>query len=304
MAWLQIQLGADSTSAPRLETALEAAGAVSVTMIDALDQPLYEPGPGETPLWQQIIVTGLFTGDSEEAAVLMALAAEWLPEPLPPHRFEHIEDKAWERAWMDDFQPMKFGNRLWICPSWTSAPEPDAVNLLLDPGLAFGSGTHPTTAMCLEWLDANAPVGMTLIDYGCGSGILGIAALLLGAHKLIGVDNDPQALLATRDNFQKNKIAAERFPVYLPDDFRQAAADGHEPAQVDGLLANILAGPLTELAPVLAPLVKAGGPLVLSGILAEQTEQVMAAYSPWFELDAPRQQEDWIRISGHRKQQP
>lgn len=299
MPWLQIQLATDASRAPALETALEEAGAVSVTMLDAKDQPLYEPGPGETPLWQDVVITGLFTGDCGEDAVLMSLATAWLPETLPPHRFERLEDQAWERAWMDDFKPIRFGERLWICPSWAEAPDPDAINILLDPGLAFGTGTHPTTALCLEWLDGHAPVGSTVIDYGCGSGILGIAALLLGAEQAIGVDTDPQALSATLDNCSKNGVGADRFPVYLPDDFH--ALHGRP---VDAVLANILAGPLTALAPTLAALVRPGGNLVLSGILRDQAEDVLAAYAPWFEMDEPASREDWVRLSGRRKSAP
>lgn len=193
---------------------------------------------------------------------------------------------------MDDFKPMPFGQRLWIVPSWHDAPDPEAANLMLDPGLAFGTGTHPTTALCLEWLDGQDVNGCQVIDYGCGSGILGLAALLLGAEHVIGVDTDPQALEASRDNARRNQVADDRLDLYLPAD---------EPdTRADIMLANILAQPLISLAPHLASLVKPGGRLVLSGILSNQARDVMAAYEPWFVMDEPEQREEWIRLTGRR----
>ncbi len=212
---------------------------------------------------------------------------------LPEHHVEEIADQDWERSWMDNFQPMRFGRRLWIVPSWHAAPEPDAVNLLLDPGLAFGTGTHPTTALCLEWLDGQELAGRQVLDFGCGSGILAIAALLLGAERAVGTDIDPQALEASRDNASRNGIEPARFPVYLPADLPQR--------QADVLVANILAGPLVSLAPQLTGLVRPGGLLALSGILAEQAEEVRAAYSAHFDLDPTAEREGWIRISGRRR---
>lgn len=194
---------------------------------------------------------------------------------------------------MDNFQPMRFGRRLWIVPSWHEAPEPDAVNLLLDPGLAFGTGTHPTTALCLEWLDGQEMAGCRVLDFGCGSGILGIAALLLGAESALGTDIDPQALEASRDNAGRNGLPAEAFPVYLPADLPQQA--------VDVVVANILAGPLVQLAPTITALVKPGGRLALSGILAEQAEEVRAAYQGAFDLDPTAEKDGWVRISGVRR---
>lgn len=194
---------------------------------------------------------------------------------------------------MDNFHPMRFGERLWIVPSWHAAPEPDAVNLLLDPGLAFGTGTHPTTSLCLQWLDAQQLQGKTLIDFGCGSGILAIAGLLLGAEHAVGTDIDIQALEASRDNARRNQIADERFDLYLPEQMPDTPADV--------LVANILAGPLVSLAPRLASLVKPGGLLALSGILAEQTDEILQAYRADFELDPVADQEGWIRVSGRRR---
>lgn len=194
---------------------------------------------------------------------------------------------------MDNFQPMRFGKNLWIVPSWHAAPDPEAVNLLLDPGLAFGTGTHPTTALCLEWLDNEPVAGKQIIDFGCGSGILAIAALLLGAEHARGTDIDPQALEASRDNAGRNGIDSARFSLYLPGDMPR------EPAEV--LLANILAGPLVSLAPQLTDLVRPGGRLALSGILAEQAEEVVNAYAGYFELDPVAEREGWVRISGTRR---
>lgn len=298
MSWLQIDIAATADSAPTLEATLESLGAVSVTMTDAHDQPLYEPGPGETPLWNELTVTGLFDAQTDAGALVMNLAAELLPESLPPFSTHILEDRDWEREWMDNFQPMRFGERLWICPSWQRPPEPEAVNLLLDPGLAFGTGTHPTTALCLEWLDRHPPQGQTLVDYGCGSGILGIAALLLGAKRVIGVDNDPQALTATRDNCNKNDIDETAFPVWLPDDFKTHMR-AEEP--VDSVLANILAEPLIQLAPDIAALLRPGGSVVLSGILEAQADAVLARYQEYFVTDAPVFQDGWTRITGIRR---
>ncbi|MBP3863108.1 MAG: 50S ribosomal protein L11 methyltransferase, partial [Pseudomonas sp.] len=202
-------------------------------------------------------------------------------------------DQDWERSWMDNFHPMRFGQRLWIVPSWHAAPEPDAVNLLLDPGLAFGTGTHPTTALCLEWLDGQDLKNCTVLDFGCGSGILAIAAMLLGAKHAVGTDIDVQALEASRDNANRNGVDPQLFPLYLPEDMPQV--------QADVVVANILAGPLVSLAPQLSSLVKPGGRLALSGILAEQGEEVAAAYAQDFDLDPIANRDGWVRISGRRR---
>lgn len=195
---------------------------------------------------------------------------------------------------MNNYHPIHCGGELWICPSWKEAPEPDATNLLLDPGLAFGTGTHPTTFMCLQWLSEQAPFsGQSFIDYGCGSGILGIAALLLGGNQVTGTDIDPQALLATHDNADRNKIDRARFPVHLPQDCPEI--------QVDITLANILAGPLAQLASTLSGLTKPGGQLCLSGILDSQAESVIAAYQPWFDFDPIRQQQEWVCLTATKR---
>lgn len=295
MPWIQLQIPADPDNADQLEDLLMEMGAEAVSMEDAADQPLYEPDPGTTPLWHQTSVTGLFDSERDIDQLCAAVTDAWhqqTQQSLPEIAVTLVEDKDWERAWMDDFQPLQFGARLWIVPNWHDAPDPDAANLMLDPGLAFGTGTHPTTALCLQWLDGQDVQGKQVIDYGCGSGILGLAALLLGADHVIGVDTDPQALEASRDNAQRNGVENSRLDLYLPE---------HEPdTRADIVLANILAQPLIGLASHLASRVKPGGDLVLSGILSNQAREVMAAYEPWFVMDEPEQQEEWIRLTGRR----
>ncbi|MDU8442020.1 50S ribosomal protein L11 methyltransferase, partial [Pseudomonas syringae pv. actinidiae] len=239
MPWLQVRLAISPEQAETYEDALLEVGAVSVTFMDAEDQPIFEPELNTTPLWTHTHLLALFEADTNAELALAHLSLLTGAE-LPEHSAEVIEDQDWERSWMDNFQPMCFGQRLWIVPSWHAAPQPDAVNLLLDPGLAFGTGTHPTTALCLEWLDGQDLKGCNVLDFGCGSGILAIAALLLGAEQAVGTDIDVQALEASRDNAGRNNIAAERFPLYLPEDL--------PPQQADVLVANILAGPLVSLA--------------------------------------------------------
>jgi ribosomal protein L11 methyltransferase len=292
MPWLQVRLAISPEQAETYEDALLEVGAVSVTFMDAEDQPIFEPELNTTPLWSHTHLLALFEADTDAELVLAHLRLLTDAE-LPEHMHEVIADQDWERSWMDNFQPMRFGQRLWIVPSWHAAPEPDAVNLLLDPGLAFGTGTHPTTALCLEWLDGQDLKGYEVLDFGCGSGILAIAALLLGAKTAVGTDIDVQALEASRDNAGRNNIAAESFPLYLPEDLPQQP--------VDVLVANILAGPLVSLAPQLATLVKSGGRLALSGILAEQGEEVAAAYAETFDLDPIANRDGWVRITGRRR---
>lgn len=289
MPWLQLTFYSTKDKAEALADLLSEAGAAAVTMQDAADQPLYEPPPGATPLWQLTNVVGLFTEDTDGVAVVRQLQSKWQGE-FPEYRSEVLEDQDWERAWMDDFKPMRFGERLWIVPSWHEPPAGDTVNILLDPGLAFGTGTHATTRLCLEWLDSQDVKGKTVIDYGCGSGILALAASLLGAASVIGVDNDPQALVATLDNAQRNGVSIK---AYLP---REAP---REP--VDVLIANILAGPLIDLAPHLAALVRAEGAIALSGILPEQAEAVSTAYTEWFIMQPPVEYDGWIRLEGVKR---
>ncbi len=284
MPWLQLHLTTPRADAESAEDNLLAAGAVSVTLADEADNPILEPGVGETPLWETVRVSALFdTGiDPDLVMASLGLAAA-------DCHWERVEDQPWERVWMEHFQPLRCGERLWICPSWQEPPDPDAVNLILDPGLAFGSGTHPTTFLCLQWLDGIDLRGKTLMDYGCGSGILGIAALLLGAARVIAVDNDPQALLATRDNLARNRLPEERLLACLPE---------RVPEQpVDIVVANILAGPLIDLAPRLGGLTRAGGRLCLSGIMGHQANAVTAAY-PDVSFSPVTLADDWARLDG------
>lgn len=294
MTWLQLRLDTDPEHATSLEDALLEAGAVAVTLEDNADEPVLEPGVGETPLWRQTRLTGLFPADTDMQAVL-----GMLPEVLLAgcnQRVEILEDKDWEREWIRHYQPMRFGRRLWVCPSWLEPPEPGAVNLMLDPGLAFGTGTHPTTALCLTELDSLDLAGSKVVDYGCGSGILAVAALKLGARRALGVDNDPQALDASRDNARRNGIADSDFTVVLP---------GHETIaqwqdQADLVVANILAGPLAALSEELLDLLRPGGTLLLSGLLDTQAEALIAHYQPALQLVIAGEKEGWVCLRGEK----
>jgi ribosomal protein L11 methyltransferase len=293
MSWLQIHLTTEQARAPLAERLLEELGALSVTLTDAADQALLEPAPGETPLWRQTRVTGLFAGDLDtdllRDRIHQALASD-LSRQL---HLEMLEERVWERVWLDNFQPMQFGQRLWVCPADQSPPKgKDQVVVRLDPGLAFGTGTHPTTALCLRWLDGADLADHEVIDFGCGSGILSIAALKLGARRVIAVDHDPQALEATRANAEKNGVS-DRLRVELSDETPER--------QTDLLLANILAGTLIELEPMLAGRIRSGGSLVLSGILVDQTNWVNQGFRHDFVLKPARQQEDWVLIEGVRR---
>lgn len=291
MPWLQLKLASTPDAAQRLSDLLSEAGALAVTLQDAADQPLYEPPPGATPLWSQTWVTGLFDADAD-LNVALAYLCEALAQRELSHVISPLEDKDWEREWMDNYHPMRFGSRLWICPSWREPPDANAVTVMLDPGLAFGTGTHPTTALCLEWLDRHDIVGKHVVDYGCGSGILAVAAAKLGAHHVWAVDYDSQALHATVLNAEKNAVSASIHTV-LPNDLP------HDMADI--ILANILAGPLTELAPLIAGLIRPGGAVVLSGILNTQADALMQRYQPWFDMEPAIEREEWMCLSGVRK---
>ena len=291
MSWLQLHIATDPDHADAFLDALEALGAGAVTLTDGADQPVFEPPPGARPLWRTTVVTALFSNDTDTDAILARLNDQGLV--FADHRVETLADQAWERAWMDDFQPMRFGERLWIVPSWSDPPQPDAVNLKLDPGLAFGTGTHDTTALCLEWLEQTDLDGRQVLDFGCGSGVLAIAALLLGAERALGTDIDHQALTASADNATANGVA-DGLTLCQPNDMPAGF-------QCDLLVANILAAPLIELAPVLAGRCRPGAPMALSGILADQAQSVRDAYAPWFDLGPTRQRGDWVRVDGVRK---
>ncbi|ENM3861131.1 50S ribosomal protein L11 methyltransferase [Vibrio cholerae] len=293
MPWIQIKLNATNDNAEAIgDMLMEETGAVSVTFLDAKDTPVFEPLPGETRLWGDTDVVALYEADMDTSLILQQIKASNMLAEGFAHKVEQVEDKDWEREWMDNFHPMKFGERLWICPSWREIPDPNAVNVLLDPGLAFGTGTHPTTALCLEWLDNLDLTGKTVIDFGCGSGILAIAAIKLGAAKVIGIDIDPQALLASKDNAARNGVE-DQIEVYLPKDQPEGLV-------ADVVVANILAGPLRELSPIIKGLLKPGGQLAMSGILDTQAESVAEFYRDDLELDPIAEKSEWCRISGRK----
>ena len=291
MTWRQLAATVEESQAESLSDWFMGQGALSVGFDDAGDQPLFEPPPGETPLWQRTKVTALFEGDVDGEAIAL-VARRQFGERILDWDSVVIEDQVWERAWMEHFKPMQFGQRLWICPTGYEPPDPTAVNVILDPGLAFGTGTHPTTALCLEWLEGLDLAGQTLLDYGCGSGILAVAALKLGADSAHGIDIDPQALTASQDNAQKNGVEG-MLTLGFPDNAGLPAADV--------VVANILAGPLVELAGEILARLKPGGRLALSGILAEQANTVKAAYEAEVEFSPVRQREDWAILSGVKR---
>lgn len=307
MPFLELSLIIRTEQQPRVEDALEDLGALSITLRDADaetpdEQAIFEPGVGELPLWPTITLDALFDEHVDRRGIAAALGdlLPWLePDQLS---FRDVADQDWERAWMDQFKPMAFGHRLWIYP-WNIEPPVDDGNIgrsdastrvvvRLDPGLAFGSGTHPTTALCLEWLDGLDLHGRTITDYGCGSGILAIAALKLGAAAAIGIDNDPQALTASADNAARNGVA-DRLTLFLPEDRPDGATDV--------FVANILAGPLDTLAPTFAAAAKPGAPFAISGILAGQQDELLTRYAEWFEDLRADLRDDWVRISGRRR---
>ncbi|ENM5827315.1 50S ribosomal protein L11 methyltransferase [Vibrio metoecus] len=293
MPWIQIKLNATNDNAETIgDMLMEETGAVSVTFLDAKDTPVFEPLPGETRLWGDTDVVALYEADMDTSLILQQIKASNMLAEGFAHKVEQVEDKDWEREWMDNFHPMQFGRRLWICPSWREVPDPQAVNVMLDPGLAFGTGTHPTTALCLEWLDNLDLTGKTVIDFGCGSGILAIAAIKLGAAKVIGIDIDPQALLASKDNAARNGVE-DQIEVYLPKDQPEGLV-------ADVVVANILAGPLRELSPIIKGLLKPGGQLAMSGILDTQAESVAEFYRDDLELDPIAEKSEWCRISGRK----
>ena len=286
---LSVELqGLDPDSA---EAACFAAGALSVTLTDAVDDAILEPAPGEVRLWPQTVLQALFPAAAAGPQAIIALAGAL---DLPPSRIhaQHVAERVWEREWLKVFHAMRFGRRLWIVPSHEPLPQdPQAVAVRLDPGLAFGTGTHPSTALCLTWLDAHLAPGSTVIDYGCGSGVLALAAAQLGARAVHAFDIDPQALLATRDNAAANGLGA-RIHVH--------ADAGTLPPQADVVLANILAGTLVELAPRLCGGLAPGGQLVLAGILRQQVHEVRAGFAPWLDLDVFAEREGWSALSGRR----
>jgi ribosomal protein L11 methyltransferase len=292
MPWIQLRVTTTEEKAEQVSDMLMGWGARAVSFLDAHDTPIYEPMPGEVIYWTNTVVVGLFDAEHPMHKVVKQLQQVSFFKDGVDYKLEQLEDKDWEREWMDNFHPIKFGNRLWVCPSWRDIPDPTAVNVMLDPGLAFGTGTHPTTALCMQWLDATIEPQQTVVDFGCGSGILGIAALKLGAKRVIGVDIDPQAIEASTANAKRNNVEG-RIELYLPKD---------QPSdfQADVVVANILAGPLAELKQIISAYVKPGGQLALSGILESQAQSVIAAYSDEFSFDPIAVQDEWVRLSARK----
>ncbi len=292
MPWIQIKLGTTSKKAKKISGMLSGFGAASVTYTDSEDVPVYEPKPGETKLWANTTVTGLFDAETNPDPIIKFFKQHFGDEIT--YKVEQLEDKDWVREWMTQFHPIKCGNRLWICPSWCEIPNPNDVNVMLDPGLAFGTGTHPTTFMCLCWLDSINLQNEKIIDFGCGSGILAVSALKLGASQAIGIDIDPQALIASRDNAERNNVS-DKLELYLPEECPKNI-------QTKILVANILAGPLRELAPQIASMVAPDGIFALSGIIKSQCDEIIKIYSQWFDMNEPKFKEEWCLVSGTRKQ--
>ena len=292
MAWQQLTIATSQELATQFETLLENLGALSVTMTDGADQPIYEPPLNSTPLWQHVSVTGLFEEQHD-----LSGAEDYFKQHISDHRawqtsIERLEDQVWERVWLENFQPIKFGENFWVCSTEHDIPEPQATVLRLDPGLAFGTGTHPTTALCLDWLANHKLQDISIVDFGCGSGILAIAGLLLGAKSAIGIDIDPQALTATLSNAEQNQVL-DKIQVYDAQQYPR------KPESI--VIANILAEPLISLSDDISALVKPGGYLLLSGILSEQTEQVMQAYLDDFIFSAPVIRDNWACLHAVKK---
>ena len=297
MNWLQIHITVQQSQVEICESLLLSLGAVSVTLDDAEDQALLEPLPGETPLWDNVIVTGIFQQEDDQpldADALCQFIASQIEHTAI--RSEVIEDQAWERAWMDYYEPIQVADNLWIVPEWLEAPNPEVTNIKLDPGLAFGTGNHASTFLCLQWLAGLDLKDKVVIDYGCGSGILGVAALLLGAKYVYATDIDPQAVLATKQNAELNGVA-DRLWVGLPEEF-----EAHYQDKTEILVANILAKPLMMLVETFYNLTVPNAQIALAGLIEEQIEDVKAAYAPYFEITGQQmREENWCRLSGHRK---
>ena len=298
MKWLQIHITVEQAQVEFTETLLSSLGAVSVTLDDAENQDLLEPLPGETPLWNKVIVTGIYAQEEGEDIDVTALETFIRTQlPTEPMRSEFLEDQVWERSWMDYYEPIQIGEKYWIVPEWIEPPEADAVNIKLDPGLAFGTGNHASTFLCLQWLGKTDVKYKVVIDYGCGSGILGVAALLLGAKKVYATDIDPQAVLATKQNAELNGVL-ENLYVGLPEEFNAEFKN----QQADILVANILAGPLMSLAKEFSTLIKSEGEFALAGVIEEQVTDVSSIYSEFFDIvEVEKREETWCRISGSRK---
>jgi ribosomal protein L11 methyltransferase len=289
VSWLELSIRVSRQNAPLVERLLENEAVLALTLTDDADDPVLEPGVGETPLWPSVCVTALFSGDTPVEPLTRMLSL--VPGVDWPHQvsFRKFEDEPWERAWLDRFKPMQFGSGLWIIPGEADIPASAKFALRLDPGLAFGTGTHPTTHLCLEWMDAHDFVAESVVDYGCGSGVLGITAAIKGAQSVDCVDNDPQALIATLDNAKRNGAEGR---------INSMAPEQYTPRPADVVLANILAGPLIELAPRLSASLRPGGSLVLSGILEQQAPDVEKAYSADFPSLQKKVLDGWVLLTG------
>ncbi len=285
MPWKELHITTTADKADEISDQLSAFGANAVTFRDAGDDPIFEPSPSTPRMWAKTIVIGLFDNTLDLSPLIKQLGDQTM------HMVD-IPDEDWVRRSLDSFNPMKFGQKLWVCPSWQTPPEPNAINLILDPGLAFGTGSHPTTSLCLEWLEANIPSEYQVIDYGCGSGILGIAALKLGAKKVFAIDHDPQALEAAIHNSEQNACHPTVFTTFLPENTPDIKADL--------VIANILAQPLIALAPTLASLTRVGGKILLSGILINQIESINKAYKNWYIMLHPVSKGEWVSLVGIR----
>lgn len=297
MSWVQIRVATQKPQVELIEALLLNAGALSITLQDNADEPILEPELGSTPIWQHTSVIGLFS-DSSDAKVLAHNLQQDCQQMLdsqdmPRISVHKLADKNWLTVWQDDYHPMQFGHRLWVCPSWTAPPDADAINLKLDPGLAFGTGTHPTTALCLQHLEGNIHGGERVLDFGCGSGILGIAAVLLGAQSFTGIDIDPQAISASEENAKRNNLSPKQYYLSLPE-------QAHD-LQYDWVIANILATPLKQMAEKLANYCQTGGQIMLSGLLESQAEDMLTVYAKWFELNPIQRLDEWILITGTKR---
>ena len=293
MNWIQWRLTIKGQVSEPLEALLLDSGAVSITYQDAANRPVLEPDPGEIRLWDDLILIALYQADvnSREIEGVLSNLPVW--QDVRSSQWEVLEDKDWVRAWMDNYHPMQFGESLWICPTNAEPPNPDAINIMLDPGLAFGSGTHPTTALCLEYLEKKIQGGEEIVDFGCGSGILAIAAVKLGATKAIGTDHDPQAVIASRDNAERNGVSENQFPVFHSDDFHTQPCDG--------VVANILAETLKHLSTEISELIRPGGWIAMSGILESQIDSVKTVYQKTIDFDQPTILDDWVLLTGTKK---
>lgn len=289
MSWKQLSLEIDRLQAEQASDMLSELGAVSVSFEDAGDHPLYQIGTDEVGLWDEVRVIGLFESSVNVNTIESVLSSQLEGVRTWNWQNEQLQDQVWELAWQDHYQPMRFGQRLWVCPADTEVSEPDSIIIRMQPGLAFGTGTHPTTALCLEWLDSQNLVGKTVIDYGCGSGILAIASALLGADSVTAVDIDPCAVETAQENAENNSVSDTVF---------SCSADTMDSSPADIVIANILANPLVEMRATLSDLVADQGCLVLSGILQQQVESIIDAYHPDFRFGEPTEKEGWVMLVG------